>query len=109
MAEFDRNAIIQGSQLKRQLEEFPTVTATVNGEVDPLTTDNLATGNRVRKAGPGGVFALNLMNNPQAAAETEYWINEFGQSNEGMAFNQAKMIQAQDIALVNATDQMRGA
>ena len=109
MSDFNRAAVIQGNQIKRELEEFPTVPAMVNGQDDPLTTQNLAASNEVRKAGPGGIHAINLMNNPEAMAATENWMNLFGQSNQGMEFNQAKMIQAQDVALVNATNQMRGA
>ena len=106
---YPRAAVLQGNQLKRELEEFPTIPAMVNGDVDPLTTQSLAAKNNVRKAGPGGVHAVNLMVNPEAIAATENWMNLFGQSNQGMEFNQAKMIQAQDIAMANATDQMRGA
>ena len=107
--EYPRAAIIQGNQLKRELEEFPTIPAMVNGDVDPLTSRSLAAQNNTRKAGPGGVHALTLMNNPEAIAATENWMNLFGQSNQGMEFNQAKMIQAQNMALAEATDQMRGA
>ena len=106
---FNRAAVLQGNQLKRQLEEFPTIPAMVNGDVDPLTSQGLAAQNTVRKAGPGGVHAINLMNNPEAIAATENWMNLFGQSNAGMEFNQAKMIQAQNMALADATNQMRGA
>lgn len=107
--EYNRTAVLQGNQIKRELEEFPTIPAMANGEVDPLTTSNLAAKNNVRKAGPGGVHAVNLLTNPEAIAATENWMNLFGQSNQGMEFNQAKMIQAQDMAMASATDQMRGA
>ena len=94
--EFDRNAVLQGARLKRELQEQPTVPAMVSGQDDPLTSDNLALGSSIRKAGPGGVHAVNLMTNPEAQAATNNWMNLFGQSNEGMAFNQAKMIEAEN-------------
>ena len=97
--EYDRSAVLQGSQLKRELEEKPTVPAMISGQDDPLTTDNLASTNTVRKAGPGGVHALNLATNPEAQARTNNWMTLFGQSNEGMAFNEAKMIEAENAVM----------
>ena len=38
------------------------------------------------------------MNNPEEKARTENFMSLFGQSNEGMQFNQAKMIQAAQAA-----------
>lgn len=94
--EYDRLAVLQGNKLKNELEEKPTVPAMVNGQEDPLTTDNLASSNSVRKAGPGGVHAVQLMTDPQAIAATDRWMQLFGQSNQGMEFNQAKMIEAEN-------------
>ena len=34
------------------------------------------------------------MNNPQEVARTQNWMQQFGMSNEGMQFNQARMMMA---------------
>ena len=96
--DWNRASILQGNRLKREHEENPTTFAMYDGEVDSQAPDNLASQNTVRKAGPGGIFALNLMANPVAAQRTEQWMNEFGQSVPGMEFNAAKMQQAQAVS-----------
>ena len=65
-------------------------------------------GNAVRKAGPGGFHAMQLMNNPEAAIATNKWMNEFGQSVPGAEFNAQKMQQAQANATLNITNQELG-
>ena len=107
--EWNRTSIIQGNRIKKEHEENPTTFAMYDGEVDAASSESLAASNRVRKAGPGGIFALNLMTNPVAAAETEKWMNEFGQSVPGMDFNQAKMIQAQNAAMAGTPADQQGA
>ena len=38
------------------------------------------------------------MANPEAQKQAQSWMQLFGQSNQGMQFNQAKMLQAQPAA-----------
>ena len=86
--------IKHGTQLQREAEERPATFATYNGEADVVPDENLVGSNSVRKAGPGGQRALELMTNPIAQKETKQWMDYFGQSNEGFAFNQSAMQQA---------------
>ena len=44
-------------------------------------------------AGQQGARAMALMTDPQAQADTASWMKLFGQSVQGMQFNQAKMMQ----------------
>ena len=46
-----------------------------------------------RFAGQLGQRYVEYMNNPEEQARTDMWMQAFGQSNEGMQFNQAKMNQ----------------
>lgn len=103
--DWNKTAIMQGNRSKREHEENPTTFAMYDGEVDASSNENLAAQNSLRKAGPGGVFALNLMANPVAAARTEKWMNEFGQSVPGMEFNSAKLMQAQQVATAASAEQ----
>ena len=46
-----------------------------------------------RFAGQLGQRYVEYMNNPEEQARTDMWMQAFGQSNEGVQFNQAKMNQ----------------
>ena len=43
-------------------------------------------------AGPGGAFAMQLMQDPNMQQRVANWNSRFIQSNQGMQFNQAKMM-----------------
>ena len=43
-----------------------------------------------------------MMNDPKFAQARSMWVDQFGQSNEGAKFNQAKMARAQQISDANA-------
>ena len=45
-----------------------------------------------RFAGGGGARAARLMNDPQERARVDNWMAMFGMTNQGMDFNQAKMM-----------------
>ena len=47
-----------------------------------------------RMAGQMGARIQDLMNNPDEVARTQNWMQQFGMSNEGMQFNQARMMMA---------------
>jgi len=68
--------IRQGTQKKRELRETP------------LTFH----GPKKRMAGEMGEFALRMMNDPVAIKQNQMWMNAFGMSNQGMQWNQAKMM-----------------
>ena len=40
------------------------------------------------------VFALAMMTNPQMAQNVGNWMQQFGDSNQGMEFNRARMMKA---------------
>ena len=95
---YDRSTILNGNRLREQAEERPPTFAEYNGATDAVPASKLDVTSNNRMAGPVGMRALELMNNPEAAMATNNWMNMFGQSNEGMQFNQAKQQQADQFA-----------
>ena len=73
--------IMRGQQRTRELEETNQT----------FENPELLAKKGPRMAGPTGARAIALMNDPQAQADTARWMKLFGQSNQGMEFNQAKM------------------
>ena len=98
---YNRSDIVQGNRLRQEAEERPTTFAEYDGAVDPITPDNMDTSNQ-RMAGPVGSRALQLMNDPAALQATNNWMELFGQSNEGAAFNQTKSQQAMNRQMATA-------
>ena len=76
MAKYTRNELRQGAALKAEKEETPQTFH----------------GNKKRMAGEMGEFALKMMSDPAAIQQNKMWMDAFSQSNEGMQFNQAKMM-----------------
>ena len=87
---FSREAIQQGRMNQEQSAETPETFATIDGAAQPRSGRELSINNN-RKAGVVGARALALMNNPDEVARTQKWMSQFGLSNQGMQFNQAKM------------------
>ena len=81
----------QGLRLKTQSEETPTTFGTNEGSV---TRNESAGFGKSRMAGETGARVIQLMNDPVEAQRTMNWMSQFGLSNEGMQFNQAKMMMA---------------
>ena len=98
---YNRSDIVQGNRLRQEAEERPTTFAEYDGAVDPITPDNMDTSNQ-RMAGPIGARALQLMNDPVALQATNTWMELFGESNEGAAFNQTKSEQAMNRQMATA-------
>lgn len=71
----------QGGALRQKAQQTPGNFGTMDGAMDPGTGQRMA-GDRMQE----------LMVNPQEAARTQMWNNRFSMSNEGMQFNQAKMM-----------------
>ena len=92
---YDRSTILNGNRLRRQAEERPPTFAEYNGATDAVPAAQLDVKYTNRMAGPGGLRAMELMSNPEAMQATQDWMGMFGQSNQGMEFNQAQMTQAQ--------------
>ena len=90
---FDSKAVQQGNYAKKQSEETPTSFATESGSSFAQPTGSLDKKNELRMAGPGGAFAMKMMQEPEFAQRVASWNQQFMQSNQGMQFNQAKMQQ----------------
>jgi len=85
---FDPKVIVQGNADKQKLQENPTVGFTASGASSPEPTQQLGK-DPTRVAGPGGAFALRMMQDPNFAQNIAGWRDLFAQSNQGMEFNQA--------------------
>ena len=81
----------QGSRLKKQSEETPSTFGTVEGATNRAESAGFG---KSRMAGETGARIIQLMNDPVEAQRTMNWMSQFGLSNEGMQFNQAKMMMA---------------
>ena len=82
--------IQQGISLKKQAEETPDNFGILDGATE-RTTD---AGYGSRMAGQKGARIAELMNNPIEKQRTNNWMGMFSKSNEGMQFNQARMMMA---------------
>lgn len=90
---FDQQSILEGNQRQRDRMETPT------SFTNPGTMER---GGKTRMAGEMGARALELMNNPAEQQRANDWMELFSDSNEGAAFNTAKMNKAADMAQVEA-------
>ena len=105
---YDRQSIVEGNLAKTRAEESSTVGSMMQGAEDIQAPGNLAGQNQQRFAGQRGVFALELMQNPQASMNVNTWMNEFGQSVPGAQFNEEKTRQAMANAELEQTNAMLG-
>ena len=92
--EFSRESILQGRANQNASVETPESFATIEGAAQPRRGSELSKKNN-RMAGEVGAFALQMMQNPEEQARVAGWMNRFGMSNQGMEFNQAKMMMSQ--------------
>jgi len=83
--------IQQGMSLRQQAQETPANFGTIDGATDSQGTINQP---KSRMAGQMGERIKDLMTNPQEVQRTQQWMGQFGMSNEGMQFNQARMMMA---------------
>ena len=91
---FDPENIKQGRANQDASVETPESFATIDGATQPREGVELSKGNS-RMAGEMGARALELMNNPAEQARVDGWMGRFGMTNQGMQWNQAKMMMAQ--------------
>ena len=87
---FNPEAVRAGNIAKKEAEEFPTTFGTANGSDFSAPSQNLDKANQTRMAGPGGAFAMKMMQDPQLNERVMLWNQRFMQSNQGMEFNKAK-------------------
>nr|BDD47541.1 hypothetical protein 113 [Pelagibacteraceae bacterium] len=88
---FSPEAVRAGGVAKKQAEEFPTTFGTQNGADFAAPTESLDKANQTRMAGPGGAFAMKMMNDPELMQRVSVWNQRFIKSNPGREFNQAKI------------------
>ena len=92
--EFSKESIQQGMKNQEASLETPENFGTIDG-ADVVRTSRDLDKKNSRMAGTVGSFALQLMNDPNAKAINDGWMAKFGMSNQGMQFNQAKMMMSQ--------------
>lgn len=88
---FNRETVVQGRLNQAAANETPNSFATINGGAKVNETSVLATPD-TRMAGQEGARAMQLMTDPVEAQRTANWMSAFGLSNQGMQWNEAKMI-----------------
>ena len=85
---------IQNGRLNQQkARETPGSFASTNGTTEVNPTGDWSKSSR-RMAGQMGSRAMAMMNDPNEQQRTQNWMANFGMSNEGMQFNQARMMMA---------------
>ena len=89
---FNPQAVRAGNAARKEAEEFPTTFGTTNGADFSAPSQGLDKRNQNRMAGPGGAFALQMMQDPQLQERVLTWNKRFMQSNQGMEFNRAQMM-----------------
>ena len=87
---YSRASVTQGRANQAKANEQPNTFAVENGITDVTQISNLDVPKQ-RMAGKFGHRALEYMKNPAEQARTDTWMDLFGQSNEGLQFNQAKI------------------
>lgn len=85
MKNYDARQIRQGQQIRNEMRENPG-TFTSDGASFGAPDDNLDRHNAIRKAGPGGAFAMALWSNPDLAKRVKGWSNAFAQTPAGQQF-----------------------
>ena len=81
----------QGMRLRQEAQQTPSNFGTIDGAVDPKSSNQQP---KSRMAGQVGERIKDLMTNPEEVKRTQQWMGQFGMSNEGMQFNQARMMMA---------------
>ena len=84
------SAVAQGQVNKAKAQEQPNTFFTSSG-IDQISQQSSLDVPKQRMAGQFGHRALEYMNDPMEQERTDTWMELFGQSNEGMEFNQAKI------------------
>ena len=83
---YNPEAIRAGYTAKKEAEEFPTSFGTQGGTDFASPSGELDKRNQTRMAGPGGAFAMKMMEDPELQARVGAWTEQFQQSPPGMAF-----------------------
>ena len=87
---YDRSNLQNGRLNAQTTQETPGTFGEVNSADTVASSKDLAKSPQ-RMAGQMGARAMSLMNDPEEQQRTHKWMQQFGMSNEGAQFNQAKM------------------
>lgn len=90
--QYQPNDIAAGNINKNKSKETPNLFAEMDGAAQVTPSAPLDTSSKQRMAGPVGARALQLISDPEEARRTAVWLQKFAFSNQGMQFNQAKMM-----------------
>ena len=88
--DYSAASVAQGRINQAKAQEQPNTFASENGAAAVTQTNSLDKPKQ-RMAGQFGHRAMEYMNDPAEQERTNAWMDMFGQSNEGMQFNQAKI------------------
>ena len=89
--DYSAEALAQGRDNQQRLQETASTFGTLS-KTENVTQSTQLDKPRQRMAGRVGQRALEYMTDPQEMERTNAWMEAFGLSNEGMQFNQAKMM-----------------
>ena len=91
--DYQPNDIAAGMLKKGMAEETPNIFAECQGAAQVSPSTNLDSTSQ-RMAGPVGARAMALATDPEEQqAHRHLWMQQFGLSNQGFEFNQARMMQ----------------
>ena len=87
---YSQTGVAQGRINQAKQQESPNTFGTESG-ADQVTQMSKLDKPKQRMAGQMGHRIMEYMNDPAEQARTDSWMDMFGLSNQGMAFNQAKI------------------
>jgi len=83
--------LAQGNRIERESKETPENFGTVAGAINTQESSDFG---KTRFAGQKGARMIELMQDPTEAQRTMNWMTAFNLSNEGVQFNQGRMMMA---------------
>lgn len=92
--EYSRSNVAQGRQTQQRQQESPSTFGKQSG-ADSINQVTSLDKPKERMAGEYGERIMDYMNDPREQERTNNWMQAFGMSNEGMQFNQARMMMEQ--------------
>ena len=87
---YTESNLAQGLDSQRKMETAPSTFGRINS-ADNVKQSTELDDSTDRKAGQVMTRFMEYMNNPEEQMRTDEWNGRFSQSNEGAAFNMAKM------------------
>ena len=88
--DYSKTTIAQGRDNQQRIQEQPNTFGKANS-ADDYTQTSYLDKPKQRMAGRVGQRALDYMTDKEEQNRTNKWMEQFGLSNEGAAFNMAKM------------------